>query len=83
MVYLEGIENLFIFQGVMLIIFLIIALIFLVILIATLIHQAKRGRWGWFTITLILSLLFGLGFLMVLIYWSIWLIVPEFRRKKS
>jgi len=77
------IDNLFSgFTIGILLFFLVLSLLVLIAIILTLIHQAKRGRWIWFVLTLLLTLLFGMGLLMTLIYWAIWVIVPEFRRKK-
>jgi hypothetical protein len=48
----------------------------MIIWISTLIHMAKRKRWGWF----ILSLIFNLP---VLIYWTVWLCSKKFRNKRA
>jgi len=51
---------------------LILAIILLALLIVTLVHQAKHGKWKFFILTLILTLVFGLGTIMILIYWIYW-----------
>lgn len=48
---------------------MVLAIVLFLLLIVTLIHQAKRKKWVWFTTTLILTLIFGLGIPMIVIYW--------------
>ncbi len=63
---------------------LLIVTIFFVIafIILTLIQQGRSGRWGWFIITLIAFLFLGLGLFVALIYWIVWMVSPNFRKKK-
>jgi len=70
-------------DGVIFVILLAIALVGIIIFIATLVHQAKREKWVWFILTLVFTLLFGIGFLMVLIYWIIYLVSPKSKKKKK
>ena len=70
-------------HGGLMILLLIVLLIGIIIWIATLVHQAKRKKWAWFILTLILTFLFGIGFLMVLIYWIVWLASPKSKKKKK
>ena len=70
------IENLTAFIYQIGIILLLPLILYLVVVIATLIHQAKRKRWVWFVLT-ILQLPF-----IVLLYWFIWIVSPEFRATK-
>lgn len=83
---LIGIKEVMIGQEFLMIVLILIALMFLlfciIIWIATLIHQAKRKKWVWFTLTLVLSLLFGIGLLMVLIYWIVQGLTPKSKKKK-
>lgn len=57
------------------ILWLVLALAWIVVWILTLIHQAKRKRWAWFIITLLFQI-------TALIYWFVWMISPSFRKKK-
>jgi len=54
-----------------LILFIILSFILLIFVILTLIHQAKKKKWGWFWTTLLLTILAGLGVIISIIYW-IW-----------
>lgn len=56
-----------------------LGLFFIVFIILTLIHQAKNKKWVFFILTLVL-LFFGLGILVALIYWIIWIFSSSFRR---
>jgi len=55
---------------------LIIVIFLLTALVLTLIRMGKKRQWGWFTTTLILSILFGLGILMMVIYW-VWVLISK------
>lgn len=60
---------------------ILIGLFLLIFIIGTLVHQAINKRWAWFVFTLILVLM-GLGFIIALVYWIIWILSPKFRGKK-
>ena len=50
---------------------IILALAGLVFIIFTLVHQAKHKKWLWFWITLLLTLLAGVGVFTSIIYWIV------------
>ena len=58
-----------------LLILAIVSFVLFVLWILTLVHQAKRKRWGWFVLTL-------LFYTVQWIYWFVWLVSKDFRRKK-
>jgi len=64
----ELISNLGISLG-LLIFLLVLSIFILIIWIYTLIHQYKKRRFGFFWATLLLTLLAGLGIIMIIIYW--------------
>ena len=57
-------------------IYLIIAVAWIVVWILTLIHQAKRKRWVWFIITILINAI-------LIIYWIVWLFSQKSRRKNN
>ena len=58
-----------------LMVFISLYIISFIIWVATLMHQWKRNRWGWFALTLVFNI-------FLLIYWIIWLVDPKFKNKK-
>ena len=71
---LEAIINTGIFLSVFF--YLVLAIIWLLVWIFTLIHQARRERWVWFVVTLIFNL-------TIIVYWFVWMVSKKFRRKKK
>lgn len=61
---------------VLIIIYSILSLIWLVVWILTLVHQAKRKRWVFFILTILFNI-------VLIIYWITWVISPKFRKKKT
>ena len=53
--------------GPIILLYLVVVIATLIGWIGTLVHQAKRGKWVWFILTLI-----GIPFILVL-YWIVWL----------
>ncbi len=58
----------------MLIIFMFLWIAILVIVLATLIHQGIKKKWGWFWATLLLAIFTGLTLVIfiIAIYWILW-----------
>lgn len=65
-----------------LLLIMLVILSLIVFIISTLIYQARRKQWIWFTVTLLLTLLLGLGLITAIIYWTVWFINPNLRRKR-
>jgi|GEM_PF-6546651 len=61
----------------------LLALAALVFVILTLIHQAKRKRWAWFIVTLVLTIFAGLGVFTSIIYWIVNAFTSKRKRKKK
>lgn len=56
--------------------YLALTIVWLVIWVLTLIHQAKNKKWAWFVLTLLLQF-------VAVIYWISWTFFPNFRKKKK
>ena len=68
--------EIFLFSSLIAIIAFIFVIIALILWICTLVYQAKRNQWIWFVLSLIISPVW-------ILYWIVWLFNPKLKRKKK
>jgi TctA family transporter len=71
----ELLGEIFLFSSLLAIVLFILLLVLGILWILTLVYQARRNQWVWFVLTLLISPLW-------ILYWIIWVFSPKLKRKK-